>query len=144
MTVSHNHKEVATLHRKHKREPVFMEDGAAARTLHLHASVGSKKTIAITQKQNELAEWVTFQPEAARRKFLEDSERRPSKVLAASHLRDNAVDGSRERLKYVSAPVDNRSSGVTVCPEVANPLFVCLLGVLSPVVIEINDRKVVR
>ena len=31
-----------------------------------------------------------------------------------------------------------------VCPKVANPLFLCLLGMLSPVVIEINDRKVVR
>ena len=121
-----------------------MEDGAASRTLHLHVSVGSKETFAVAQKQNEFAEWVAFQPEAARRKFLEDSERGPSKVLAASHLRDNAVDGSRERLKYVSAPVDNRSSGVTVCPEVANPLFVRLLGVLSPVVVEINDRQVVH
>ena len=144
MAISYNHKGVTARHRKLERVSIFMEDGTALRTPHLHMSIDGEETLAVTQKQNNFAEWVALQLETARREFLEDSERGPSKVLAASHLRNNAVDDSRERLKYVSAPVDNRSSGVTVCPEVANPLFVRLLGVLSPVVIEINDRQVVH
>ena len=144
MAISYNHKEVTARHRKLERVSVFVEDGTALRTPHLHVSIDSEETLAVTQKQNKFAEWVALQLETARREFLEDSERGPSEVLATSHLCDDAVGGSCERLEYVSAPVDNRSSGVTVCPEAANPLSVRLLGVLSPVVVEINDCQVVR
>ena len=139
-----HHEEVTTCHGEFKRIPFLMEDGSAFGAHHLHVPVGGEETFATTQKQDELAEWVALQSEPARWKLLENSQRGPSEVLEASHFGDDMVGGSHEGLEDPTTLVDNRPAGVAMCTKVADLLSVRVLEVLSPMVIEVNDRQVVN
>ena len=103
-----------------------------------------EETFAVTQKQDELAEWAALQSEPARWRLLENSQRGPSEVLEANHFGDDMVGGSHEGLEDPTTLVDNRPAGVAMCTEVADLLSVRVLEVLSPMVIEVNDRQVVH
>ena len=107
-------------------------------------SVGGEETFAVTQKQDELAEWVALQSEPARWKLLENSQRGLSEVLEASHFGDDMVGSSHEGLEDPTTLVDNRPAGVAMCTKVADLLSVRVLEVLSPMVVKVNDRQVVR
>ena len=65
-------------------------------------------------------------------------------MLEACHFLDDVVGGGHKGLKDPTTLVNDRPAKVTMCTKVADLLSVRVLEVLSPMVVKVNDRQVVR